>query len=54
MRAFSIAVAVAVLLAVGAGFALNAFQQTSALAYRDGATTRFNQQETVDNYGRQG
>ena len=54
MRAFGIAVVLAILLAIGAGFGLDVLQQTSAYAYRDGDTTRFNQQEAVDNYGRQG
>jgi hypothetical protein len=54
MRAFGIAIAALVVVAIVAGFTLNLFQETSAYAYRDSATTRFNQQEAVSDYGRQG
>jgi Na+(H+)/acetate symporter ActP len=53
MRAFGIAIALAVVLATVAGFGLNAFQETSAQAYRSGETS-FNHEEAVNNYGRQG
>lgn len=53
MRAFGIAIAAAIIFAAVAGFGLNAFQKTSAQAYRSGETG-FNHEEAVNNYGRQG
>jgi hypothetical protein len=53
MRAFGIAIVAAVAVATVAGFGLTAFQKTSADSYRS-SETRFNQEESVNNYGRRG
>ena len=53
MRAFGFALVAAAVIASVAGLGLNAFQQTSANAYRSGETG-FNHEESVNNYGRQG
>ena len=51
MKAFGIAVVVAVALAIGAAVGLSFFQETVAQAYSTGAT-RLDQQESVNLYGR--
>lgn len=51
MRAFSLSILAAVVLAVGFHFGLNAIQESSADAYATSAT-RLDQQESVDLYGR--
>jgi len=53
MRAFGFALVAAVIVATVAGLGLNAFQKTSADSYTTGSA-RFNQEESVNNYGRQG
>ena len=53
MRAFFLAVLVAVVLAVGWAYGLNAFQQSIATAYI-GESVRFDQQERVNFLGREG
>jgi hypothetical protein len=54
MRAFSLSVAVALLLAIGASFGLNAVQQSSANAYSSSESTRLDRDESVNSYGRVG
>ena len=53
MRAFIAAVGAAIVLAIGASFALNLVQETAADAYHTGAA-RLDSQESVNNYGRPG
>ena len=53
MRVFMAAVSVAIVLAIGASLGLSLMQETSADAYKTGAA-RLDQQESVNNYGRQG
>jgi hypothetical protein len=53
MRAFIAAICAAIVLAIGASFGLSLLQHTSADAYHTGAV-RLDQQESVNNYGRQG
>ena len=53
MRAFGIGFIAAVSVAVVASLGLNAFQKTSADFYTTGSA-RFNQEESVNDYGRQG
>ena len=53
MRVFLAAVGVAILLAIGASFSLSLLQEPAADAYHTGAA-RLDQQESVNNYGRQG
>jgi hypothetical protein len=53
MRAFSLAVVVAVLLGVGAGLGLPFFQKSSADAYSTSAV-RLDHDESVNSYGRSG
>ena len=52
MRTFGIGVIVAIALAVGAALCLTFIQQTVAKEYSTGAA-RLDQQETVNDYGRQ-
>ena len=52
MRVFAFGMLAAIVLAIGAGFALNAFQKTSADAYKS-SEARLNQEESVNNLGRQ-
>jgi hypothetical protein len=51
MKAFGVAIVVAVALAVGAAIGLSFVQETVAQAYSTGAT-RLDQQESVNLYGR--
>ncbi len=51
MKAFGVAIVVAVALAVGAAIGLSFVQETVALAYSTGAA-RLDQQESVNLYGR--
>jgi hypothetical protein len=51
MRAFVIAVAAVILLALGANIGLHSIQKSSADAYTTGSA-RLDQQESVDFYGR--
>jgi hypothetical protein len=53
MRAFVFSLLVAAGLALAASLFLPSIQKSSANAYRDPATTRFNDQELLNNYGRQ-
>jgi hypothetical protein len=53
MRVFVFAATAATVIAVVAHFSLNAIQKSSAQAYSTSAT-RLDQQERVNNYGRQG
>jgi hypothetical protein len=53
MRVFLLSVLVAVILAVSAAYGLNAFQKSIAGAYI-GDSVRFNQEERVNIYGREG
>jgi hypothetical protein len=51
MKAFGVAIVVAVALAVGAAIGLSFVQETVAQAYSTGAA-RLDQQESVNAYGR--
>ena len=53
MRVFALAFAAALVLAAAASPVLNLVQQTSAQAYHTSAA-RLDQQESVNNYGREG
>ena len=53
MRVFIVSVAAAVVIAVVAQLSLSAVQKSSAQAYATGAA-RLDQQEIVNNYGREG
>ena len=53
MRAFLCAVTVAVVVAAGAHFALNSVQESTAAANTTGSA-RLDQQERVNNIGREG
>ena len=54
MRAFFLAVLVAVVLAVGAAYGLNAFQESIATAASSASSVRLDQQQRVNFYGRTG
>jgi hypothetical protein len=53
MRVFLCAVAAAAVLAAGAHFALNSVQESTAAANTTGSA-RLDQQESVNDYGREG
>lgn len=53
MRIFLLSALVAIILAVGWAYGLNAFQDSIANAYI-GSSVRLDQQERVNTYGREG
>jgi len=53
MRAFILSAIAAIVLALGAAWGLSFLQETSARAYI-GDSVRFNQEERVNAYGREG